>query len=417
MIDRLNKNKNGIDSGKDPSIIHVLTGYEWDTLHRFALRLMKWQLQKKIKIKLVLSANSPSHQWVEGNFKEHLKSNLELVFPQNQLWSSFLGVWSQNFFYWKLFRNTEYQLVHLHSIDDIFSLAIPLRIRPDMPLIVSINDEVKKSHRKIWLRPITARIDRIILTHEELVENVWHEMRVQPRKTEVFSPLVLDQNKSIESSGLNPGLSEKKDEIDIGFFVPPFLRDLQLPNFIFSSMRLLQQRLDLINGGENKKFRVHLKMFFEAEIKKSYFSQHIDTFAKTWEGAFQFSFHQIDSVTESLHDLKYWIAGPMESLEDLSLSGIQNGVMVLAPHYPVYNNLEQKKKQDNSFINTYRWGDSRDLVEQILSTLTKDDSLNSLGKATDLIEITDPHGVSDLYNKTVRVRRHFQARKGLSERF
>ncbi len=378
-------------------VLHVLRGHRWGTIERESVRAIEWLQKTGVESFIYLDRYSPLDQALN-------KKNLgpTKLYPRQTLHTHWSGRLIFFFALRRLIKQHNIQLVHAYYIEDIVSVGMALRTFPEVPFVLSINHEIVKSYRKLWFKPFVARIDRFVVHNPEMMENVWSEMKIHPRKGLVIWPSPIE----VDEDGASAPVSLTQ-EIVIGSYIPPLLRNMDGPQNLFTAIKVLQEKLQR---------PVRLKLFIDRNLSKSYFVEHLSTFSRPWAKSFTIEICEFDGLYPPFSSIHLWWTLSDEAIEDFSLLALKAHVPIMAPRMPSYIELKQKqpwvgelfKRNDirEMWANAYRVCDNlMDYHENLaLSAKVFIPFWNQIGAQERLLK---------LYDKGIRLRKFLNARKGL----
>lgn len=81
-----------------------------------------------------------------------------------------------------LLKELNVNVVHVYDIKILWPLCFHMRSMPLVPLVYTLSSELKSYYRGVFYKPLSERVDQVLLPMSEMVENVWGHMGIPPRK-------------------------------------------------------------------------------------------------------------------------------------------------------------------------------------------------------------------------------------------
>ncbi|MBI2519407.1 MAG: glycosyltransferase [Bdellovibrio sp.] len=381
-------------------ILHLLRGHRWGTIERESLRSIQWQKTSGTDAVIYLDRKSPLDQALKQRAPEAIK-----IYPRQSLHTSWTGRIGDFFWLRKIIKQYNIQLVHAYSLDDLILVGLALRTSPEIPFVLSINHEIVKSHRKIWLRPFVERIDRFVVHNPELLENIWTEMKIHPRKGLVLWPSPTDDTED------NPIISQERPdshmELVIGSYVTPLLRNMDAPQAMFAAITVLK---------EKTKQPIRLKIFVDRLLTKSYFVEHLHTFSRPWAKSFMIEICEFDGLYPPFASIHLWWTLSDEIIEDFSLLALKTKVPIVAPKMSSYIELKRKQPWIGEL---YKKNDIREMwssaykISDNLMDYHENLALDAKVFLPAWIEMSAQEKLLNLYDRGIRLRKLLNARKSI----
>ena len=156
---------NHIDPLKDKSFLFVCLSYKWGERERKVIS----------DILCAIEAGASVHLYVLRDSSLAIKAkelNIPVTYHQGAISISFIK-WRKLKTIRKLMTNYSVDVVHCYSINVLWPLSYFLKSKPLIPLILSLVKPLRKSYRSFWYRPLSRRIDQVLVTHQDLSENVY----------------------------------------------------------------------------------------------------------------------------------------------------------------------------------------------------------------------------------------------------
>ncbi|HAZ14038.1 MAG: hypothetical protein A2X86_17130 [Bdellovibrionales bacterium GWA2_49_15] len=380
-------------------VLHLLRGHRWGTIERESLRSIQWQKKTGVVPVLYLDRKSPLDQALGTRELDAIK-----IYPRHSLHTSWTGRIADFFWLRKIIKQYNIQLVHAYSLEDLMLVGFALRSSPEVPFVISLNHEIVKSHRKLWLRPFVARIDRFVVHNPELLENIWTEMKLHPRKGLVLWPSPTDENSTMRDGTEQVSLS---GEIVIGSYIAPLLRNMDGPQTMFAAIAVLQEKMQ-------KPLR--LKVFVDRNLTKSYFVEHLHTFSRPWAKSFAIEICEFDGLYPPFSLIHLWWTLSDEVIEDFSLLALKAKVPIIAPRMSSYIELKQKQPWIGELYKKHdvreMWSNAFKICDNLM-----DYRENLALDSRVFIPIWNEMGTQDrllnLYERGIRLRKLLNARKAI----
>lgn len=262
-------------------------------------------------------------------------------------------------------------VVHCYDIKILWPMCFFMRSMPLVPLVFTLTSELRKYFREFWYKPLSERVDQVLLPMSEMVENVWGHMGIPPRKIDFVG------------LGLNPYIVANEDD------VPPFRFDenrwyigtnlngietnTHFLDTVFHSFRVMTEKgLD----GKNYTFALCNERPWNECVLTSELRRQV----KDWGLEDHVAF--VDETNVSRHQgyIDLWLGlTRREDLEDYAIQALLTGKPVCVPRTAFSMEV---LRSFGVVGETYKRGDSREIREKCETILRNIDTYQkSLHKA------------------------------------
>jgi hypothetical protein len=297
--------------------------------------------------------------------------NINCIYHEGKLQIQFYN-WYKLYKMYDRLRQYDLNLVHCYEADFLPAISMLIKRNPLLPLIVTINSELEHFYRDLWMRPLTSRIDMVLLSSSELRSNIWRHLGVHPRRMDnmglgPIESLTIDlesNQNNIEKITKEKFLKSRNITEDcelVGTVIPPHWQDNSKILPVLHSLQIINQKAK--NG---KKYKLLLLMQKEWKTSLIYkelndliveLSIENDVFLCTAN-----LIHENEnsySIVEYQSILDLWIGlESSEILEDYTLSATFNEIPVIIPRTASNIVLVHDYLQVGE---SYKRGDSREL--------------------------------------------------------
>lgn len=332
--------------GQEPigpkKILFFVPGYEWKTIERTAFRSIQECSKNGVKCQVCLSENSPLDLKLDSNLYSklyfHTVSNAQL-----------LSSVSEGIFLKRLIKEQSIELVHFFDLRHLSGITVALRGFPGIPLILSVNHEILQSFRKLWFRPMVSRLDKIIISSSELIENIWMQMLLHSRKCVVIPPLFNPDGRE---------QAETKSSIHSGLNVATYLSPVLSSTEAIDS---LCRAIEMANLHLGSNFS--LTIFMDKVPSKSYFAEHLHKHLAHNFKNFKPEIIEFEGDYPDLSQVEIWaVSSYFEEIEDFALLALKNKIPLLAPRMPSYMELIGR----SPFLgDTFKKADAREMGHKL----------------------------------------------------
>jgi len=251
-----------------------------------------------------------------------------------------------------LFKNLEqYSYIHCYEISTIWPICFFLRNYPQIPVSLFLNKELVRSYKKVWYRPLSTRIDGLIVPSDDFIENVWSQVRVHPRKCYVNQYVNWKKSKNLKLD---------KETFNIGLYISPLSRDTK---GVDSACSLI----NVLNKHDFGKRKVIFHFYMDEDIGSSFLSDNIEHYIKgKFKDLNSYKIHKFKGENLNFLEVNMWLelggSGQLTYLFD----ALGSGIPVLISRGICTSNLFFKYP----FIGeTYRTGDFRELSQKVLKII------------------------------------------------
>jgi hypothetical protein len=335
------------------SVLFFCPGQQWSTIERTAIRDCLAARQSGLKVVFCCSENSPLDIKTEvyGFEKVYFKS-----MP------------SSNLLHWGAFRKIEQTIidreidtVHNYGMRYLWPICYYLRGHPLIPVAITVNKELLKSYRKVWFRPLLTRLDKVFIPSSDLLENIWGQMWVHPRKCSCLGmgiPMV---------ELFREGSTTKKSLKRVGIYISPAQSKIEYLDFIFKSLEILIGPHYKSEVGD-----IEVIIYLDRELSNTFLSDNIRGHLAKFDLKESVSVVKFEGLVPAVQQIDLWISPHTdEELEDMAINALLTGCAVLLPRKASTMGLVRRFEGVGE---TYKRGDSRDFrvnCLKILSSVSK----------------------------------------------
>ncbi|MCP4912299.1 MAG: glycosyltransferase family 4 protein [Oligoflexia bacterium] len=307
---------------------------------------------------------------------------IEVIYHKGKFYTKFVQ-WYKLRALKKLIVDLDIDLIHCYNIKILWPIAFFIRRRLNISLVLTQGNEVQKFYRNLYYKPLSSRIDQVLLPMNEMVENIWGHLGVPPRKIK-FVGMGCAQEK-VEDRKPSPfGFSGER--WCIGTNLSGLETNTNFLNTLFNSFQVLTQK-----GLDEKNYT--LVLMCEREWSDFPLTDELKR-AVTDRGLEQnIAFYRPTNFAECLEQMDLWIGlSRREDLEDYSVQSLLSGVPVVMPRSAASMEIISEL---GTVAETYKRDDSRELREKVEKLLLNLDTYkSSLNKGMETI--LESHG-QDVY--------------------
>jgi len=116
-----------------------------------------------------------------------------------------LNFYHKHFSIKKILQQNKIEVIHCYDFNLLFSLSFQLRRYPLISLILTQEHAIDKPLQRFWYRPLISRIDYLILSNKELMQDALGNLGLPPKKIEYFG------------MGLSTSLVKMSDDVEEKF--------------------------------------------------------------------------------------------------------------------------------------------------------------------------------------------------------
>lgn len=329
--------------------------------------------------------------------KKAKQNGVELVFHKGKFYTK-LVQWYKLRALKKLINDLKIDLIHCYNIKILWPIAFFIRRKHKISLILTQGNEVQKFYRNFYYRPLSSRIDQVLLPMQEMVENIWGHLGVPPRKIKFIGmgcEQVIEKDKGKSPFGFSG------ERWCIGTNLSGLETNTRFLNTLFNAFQVLTQK-----GLDNKNYTLVLmcekdwgEFVLTDELKREVTDRGLEQ---------NIAFYRPENFSKSLEQMDLWVGlSRREDIEDYSIQSLLSGVPVVMPRSSASMEVIREL---GTVAETYKRDDSRELREKVEKLLVNLDTYKkSLNRSTD--KIKEDHGVDlyeskliSLYSKVIRRR-------------
>lgn len=277
------------------------------------------------------------------------------------------GQFASKFFEWhklrklsRLIDELNINVVHCYDIKVLWPLCFFLRRKKLIPLVYSMSSELKKYYKNFWFRPLSSRIDQVVLSMPDMIENVWGHLGLPPRKISFAGMGVKTKVAQVD----RPPFRFTEDRWYIGTNLNGIETNTEFLETLFHAYRVMIEK-----NLEGKSFTFALcneKSWADTKLTDELRRQ-----VKDWGLEEHVAFVGPCDIAEQQKWVDLWLGlRRREELEDYVLQSLITGTPILVPRTSSSMELLRTHGQIGE---TYKIGDSRELREKcetILSNLS-----------------------------------------------
>ncbi len=213
----------------------------------------------------------------------------------------------------KLIKKMNVSLVHCYDIDFLLKISFFMGTAPQIPLVYSLFQELKRTYRTFWRAPFIKRIDMVIVPFSEMEENVSNSVGVNLSKVRVCGA-------GIEVTDL---LERKRVPHSVAISIKPHIKTFDEISTLINTAFMFQTR-------GFKDFKVF--MHYEGSWKDSELYSELKNHVLAYKLEENFIFVDGMSIPEVASQVELWLE--LEStakLEEGMLKALIAGTPVLIP--------------------------------------------------------------------------------------
>jgi len=371
----------------------------------------RWGSEERTILKDCLQASRSGAKVYLYTYKDSLLGNRAKLHDIECFYHQ--GKFATKFYKWhrlrklrQLISDLNINLVHCYDIKTLWPLCYYLRSLSLVPLVFTLGRDIKDHHRNFWFRPLIERIDQVLLSSSEQVENVWGHMGIPPRKTDFigFGLPVMDKSRERDK----PPYRFSEDRFYIGTNLNGIETNTRFLDTVFHSFRvMIEKGLD----GKNYTFA----LFNERAWNECVLTDQLRRQVKDWGLEEHVAFVGPSDIFSDQFDVDLWLGlVRRETLEDYAVSALLVAKPVVIPRTTCSMELFQKHGQVGE---TYLSGDSREIREKCelvlrnLSTYEKSLHQSFQGLAETYGAKRHEETLSKIYKKLLGRRRRLQRAK------
>jgi len=351
---------------KKKTLLFICPSHEWGTRERGVLRDCKISLKNGFATHLYCYRDSfldiKAKEFDVTTFYHHGKTNYNFL------------KWYKLFNLQREIKLRDISLIHCYIIDFLWPLSYFLRRNFHTPLIFSQYIEFNRTYRKLWHKLLIRRLDRMVLSSNEIEENVSLCLGIPKRKI-VFCGLGINTHFEPFAEECMPHFLALKKQKKIGVWVSPHLKNCETLKPLINAT--LAQNI-LAEDKEN----IRVFLFCEKNWNQNFIFPELQALIKELrvEDSIVFAHMLPDMEDFSIfieEGLTFSKSGPLEKIqrymdvwlsiedidifEDYSITALLNKVPILVPRNGVNSEMH---RQYGMIGETYKSGDAREMREK-----------------------------------------------------
>lgn len=251
----------------------------------------------------------------------------------------------------RLIDQLNINVVHCYDIKVLWPLCFYLRQKKLTPLIYTVSSELKKYYKDFWYRPLSSRIDQVVLPVPDMVENIWGHLGLPPRKINFVGMGVKTRVLEID----RPPFRYTEDRWYIGTNLNGIETNTKFLETLFHSFRvMIERKLE----GKNYTFALcNEKSWADTKLTDELRRQ-----VKDWGLEDHVAFVGPCDVAEQQRWVDLWLGlRRREDLEDYAIQSLISGTPIVVPRSSTSMELLSSHGQVGE---TYKLGDSREIREK-----------------------------------------------------
>lgn len=242
-------------------------------------------------------------------------------------------------------------LVHCYDTRVLWPLCFYLRQKKLIPLVFTLSSELKSYYRDFWYRPLSSRIDQVVLPLPDMVENVWGHLGLPPRKINFVGMGNHTRVRDVE----RPPFRFTKERWYIGTNLNGIETNTQFLETLFHAFRVMVER-----KLEGKNFTFAL--YNEKTWADTKLTDELRRQVKDWGLEEHVAFVGPCDIAEQQKWVDLWLGlRRREDLEDYAIQALISGVPILVPRS---SSSMELLRQYGQVGETYKVGDSREIREK-----------------------------------------------------
>lgn len=252
-----------------------------------------------------------------------------------------------------LMNELSVNVVHCYDIKVLWPLCLFMRTMPLTPLVFTLTVELKKYYRDFWYKPLSERVDQILLPMSEMVENVWGHLGIPPRKIE-FVGLGLSPYRG-EDIQYSPPFRFDKERWYIGSNLNGIETNTHFLDTVFHAFRVMMEK-----GLEDRNYTFALCN--ERNWSECVLTSELRRQVKDWGLEEHVAFVDETNVAKHQAYVDLWLGlTRREDLEDYAIQSLMGGKPVCVPRTA----FSMEVLRSFGIVGeTYKKGDSRELREK-----------------------------------------------------
>ncbi|MCR9203328.1 MAG: hypothetical protein NXH75_02040 [Halobacteriovoraceae bacterium] len=251
-----------------------------------------------------------------------------------------------------LLNNLSINVVHVYDIKILWPMCYFMRSMPLVPLVYTLSSELKGYFKGFWYKPLSERVDQVLLPMSEMVENVWGHMGIPPRKIDFIG---LGLNPDIEFDKKKPPFRFDENRYYIGTNLNGIETNTHFLDTVFHSFRIMIEK-----GLEDKNYTFALCN--ERKWSECVLTSELRRQVKDWGLEEHVAFVDETNVAKHQSYVDLWLGlTRREDLEDYAVQALLAGKPVCVPRTA----FSMEVLRSFGIVGeTYKNGDSREIREK-----------------------------------------------------
>ncbi len=251
----------------------------------------------------------------------------------------------------RLIDDLNINVVHCYDIRVLWPLCFYLRQKKLIPLVYTLSSGLSNYYRDFWYRPLSSRIDQVILPLPDMVENVWGHLGLPPRKINFVGLGEKTRVKEIE----RPPFRFTEERWYIGTNLNGIETNTKFLETLFHAFRVMVER-----KLEGKNFTFVL--YNEKSWTDTKLTDELRRQVKDWGLEEHVAFVGPCVIADQQQWVDLWLGlRRREDLEDYAMQSLISGIPILVPRSSSSMELLRSHGQIGE---TYKIGDSREIREK-----------------------------------------------------
>ena len=289
---------------------------------------------------------------------EAIKKGIDVIHPKKA---------PTDFFQWRIFlglpsivRKFDIELVHFYQINFIWPLCFFLYRVIEIPLVMTVNNEIKRFYNNILYRTLVYRVDMFLCPFEGFRKNIASHLMVKLKKTSCLGMATLCSGvqkrakKELESKG--------KNGLRMGVFCKGDKKEQDHLKIVLHALTVFNKKLDQ---------PIFLELISEENWENNPTYKYCRELSWEYQIGDWISFRENNTLLECGADFDLWVGLPrQEDFEDLSIWTLLQGIPLLTPRTGISMEFFESC---HGCGECYKSGDGREFWQKGLQMLQKID--------------------------------------------
>lgn len=298
------------------NILYLLPTRDWSTKERLAFRDMS--LAKKHGYNIYLCT-------YEGSFLALAAKSIDIeIVPLKEHFFNRFTAFHKHIPLKLINKMAKIDIVHGYDFNLLFSMSVQLRSENLTALVITQDHAIDKPLQRFWYRPLISRIDTLILSNKNLIQDAIGNLGLPLKKIEYFG-MGINQEECTDSETIALNLDLYNDYFLAGTYVSPAIKSVDQITPLLSALGVLNEKLP---GGRKSKLLFVSAVDFQSiailpEIMRQIQEQQLQD---------DVLFVSNKDIVGIIAKLDVWISnGPSELVEDFAISALMNEVPIIIP--------------------------------------------------------------------------------------